>query len=113
MVRLCGPVSKFMTPMSKWLSHVHQRKSANNFRAYPRFFVRVDRVLRRSLGVSETAKAKVDVKPAPEVDPTEPEGEFELPDFPEYRGGEGLFDDSFMKPMVLDKDTGEMIHDEL
>ena len=33
-----------------------------------RFFVRVDRVLRRSLGVSETAKADDTVKPAPPVD---------------------------------------------
>lgn len=38
-----------------------------------RFFARVDRVLRRSLGVSETAKADDTVKPAPPVDP-------ELPD---------------------------------
>lgn len=35
------------------------------------FFERVDRVLRRSLGVSETAKADATVKPAPEV--VEPE----------------------------------------
>jgi len=96
--------------MSKRLSHVHQKKSANDSRPCPRFFVRVDRVLRRSLGVSETAKAKVDVKPAPEVDPTEPEGE--LPEFPQYSRGD-LFGDSFMKPMILDKDTGEKIHDEL
>ena len=33
-----------------------------------RFFVRVDRVLRRSLGVSETARADESVKPAPPVD---------------------------------------------
>ncbi|KAF8592600.1 heat shock protein Hsp90 [Ramaria rubella] len=33
------------------------------------FFERVDRVLRRSLGVSETAKADATVKPAPPVDP--------------------------------------------
>lgn len=35
------------------------------------FFVRVDRILRRSLGVSETAPTDTTVKPAPEVD-TEP-----------------------------------------
>jgi heat shock protein beta len=34
------------------------------------FFSRVDRVLRRSLGVSETAQADATVKPAPPVDPT-------------------------------------------
>lgn len=33
------------------------------------FFARVDRVLRRSLGVSETAKTDDTVKPAPPVDP--------------------------------------------
>ena len=37
-----------------------------------RFFARVDRVLRRSLGVSETAKADASVKPAPPVDPESP-----------------------------------------
>lgn len=31
-----------------------------------RFFARVDRVLRRSLGVSESAKSSVKIKPAPE-----------------------------------------------
>ncbi|PPQ69873.1 hypothetical protein CVT24_003208 [Panaeolus cyanescens] len=43
------------------------------------FFTRVDRVLRRSLGVSETAETKVDVKPAPPVaspeDDVEPEAD--------------------------------------
>lgn len=34
----------------------------------PRFFERVDRVLRRSLGVSETAQADTTVKPAPPVE---------------------------------------------
>ena len=32
-----------------------------------RFFSRVDRILRRSLGVSETAKTDASVKPAPPV----------------------------------------------
>jgi hypothetical protein len=62
------------------------------------------------LGVSETAKAKVDIKPAPEVDPTEPEEE--VPETPPYFSDD-MFGDSFMKPMILDKDTGENIHDEL
>jgi len=97
--------------MSKQPNLVHQKKSTNHSRTYHRFFVRVDRVLRRSLGVSETAKAIVDIKPAPEVDPTELEEE-EIPETPQYLR-DGLFDDSFMKPMVLDKDTGEKIHDEL
>jgi len=91
---------------------MHQKNSANKFLTRSRFFVRVDRVLRRSLGVSETAKAKVDVKPAPEVDPTEPQEELEVPEFPQYFPGE-TFDEAFMQQMILDKNTGEKIHDEL
>ena len=37
-----------------------------------RFFSRVDRVLRRSLGVSETAKTDESVKPAPPVETEAP-----------------------------------------
>ena len=96
--------------MSKQLNLPYQRETSHRSCAYHRFFVRVDRVLRRSLGVSETAKAKVDIKPAPEVDPTEPEEE--IPETPQYFGEE-MFDDSFIKQMVLDKNTGENIHDEL
>jgi heat shock protein 90kDa beta len=40
-----------------------------------RFYSRVERVLRRSLGVSQTAKADTEVKPAPPVDPKLEEGE--------------------------------------
>ena len=36
------------------------------------FFTRVDRILRRSLGVSETAPTDTTVKPAPPVDPELP-----------------------------------------
>jgi heat shock protein beta len=49
------------------------------------FFSRVDRVLRRSLGVSETAPTDTKVKPAPPVDPEihpEPATE-EMPVLPE------------------------------
>lgn len=66
------------------------------------------------MGVSETAKAQVDVKPAPEVDPTEPEeedsgipsqfGDFSDDMFIEY---------SSLKQKILDKETGGSIHDEL
>jgi hypothetical protein len=96
---------------------MHQSRSTDHSHLYRRFFVRVDRVLRRSLGVSETAKAKVDIKPAPEVDPTEPEEEADLPDisdipnFPDYVPG--MFGDASQKPMIFDKDTGKNIHDEL
>lgn len=48
-----------------------------------RFFGRVDRVLRRSLGVSETAPTDTTVKPAPPVDPELPSQEDEqLPHLP-------------------------------
>lgn len=46
------------------------------------FFSRVDRVLRRSLGVSETAPTDTTVKPAPPVDPELPEPEDFLSDKP-------------------------------
>jgi heat shock protein beta len=39
------------------------------------FLTRVDRVLRRSLGVSETAQTDTTVSPAPPVDPTVEEPE--------------------------------------
>jgi len=48
------------------------------------FFTRVDRVLRRSLGVNEHAKTDTNVKPAPPVDPELPVDEdmpgIQLPD---------------------------------
>ncbi|KAL0579543.1 hypothetical protein V5O48_002472 [Marasmius crinis-equi] len=56
-----------------------------------KFFNRVDRVLRRSLGVSETAETPSDVKPAPPIDPNLPTEEelqepMEFPDLPEDDG---------------------------
>ena len=94
-----------MTLMSAYSGLVHEKQSANYPHLHHRFFVRVDRVLRRSLGVSETAKAKVDIKPAPEVDPTELDGE--APETPQYFGEEML------EQMVFDMNMGENIHDEL
>ncbi|KAF7355281.1 Heat shock protein [Mycena sanguinolenta] len=44
------------------------------------FFTRVDRVLRRSLGVSETAPTDATVKPAPPVDPELPAEEYVEPE---------------------------------
>lgn len=96
--------------MSKQPSPARQRKLVNYSYACHRFFVRVDRVLRRSLGVSETAKAKIDIKPAPEVDPTELEEE--VPETPEYLSEE-IFDEPFMKQMLFDMNMGENVHDEL
>lgn len=39
------------------------------------FFQRMDRILRRSLGVSETAPTDTTVKPAPPVSPVSPDDE--------------------------------------
>jgi heat shock protein beta len=53
-------------------------KAVSNWKT--RFFSRIDRVLRRSLGVSETAATDETVKPAPPVDPKLPsEEELEEP----------------------------------
>lgn len=56
-----------------------------------RFFGRVDRILRRSLGVSETAPTDTTVKPAPPVDPelnvVSPEEELAQADWPDYVPG--------------------------
>jgi heat shock protein beta len=53
--------------------------------SFSRFYTRVERVLRRSLGVSEAAKADTRVKPAPPVDPSlheeDDEGETKGPHF--------------------------------
>jgi len=68
------------------------------------FFTRVDKILRRSLGVSETAPTDTTVKPAPEVDPSpldlEDPLEAEWPDYipgslrqpePEFKPEDQLF----------------------
>ncbi|KAG6861602.1 hypothetical protein C0995_014509 [Termitomyces sp. Mi166 len=47
-----------------------------------RFFTRVDRVLRRSLGVSETTPTDETVKPAPPIDPELPLEEEQMPIMP-------------------------------
>ncbi|GBE79623.1 Heat shock protein 90 homolog [Sparassis crispa] len=53
------------------------------------FFTRVDRILRRSLGVSETASTDTTVKPAPPVDPVivDVEEELKNAEWPEYTPG--------------------------
>ncbi|KII94772.1 hypothetical protein PLICRDRAFT_99110 [Plicaturopsis crispa FD-325 SS-3] len=80
------------------------------------FFSRVDRVLRRSLGVSETAKTDTTVKPAPPVDPELVEEEPEVPkdtqfNFPSSLKGKVKFDveeiDDEGNPVV------PPVHDEL
>lgn len=54
------------------------------------FFGRVDRVLRRSLGVSEHARTDDSVKPAPPVDPELPPIE-ELYKMPPKEGEAGIY----------------------
>lgn len=56
-------------------------RSGFNVREPPSYFSRVESVLRRSLGVSESAKAKVNVKPAPPVE----QGPFQPPPPPPAR----------------------------
>lgn len=52
------------------------------------FFTRVDRILRRSLGVSETAPTDTTVKPAPPVDPELP-ADADIPEPEEFADGRG------------------------
>ncbi|KAI0650307.1 heat shock protein Hsp90 [Trametes meyenii] len=52
------------------------------------FFTRVDRILRRSLGVSEHAPTDTTVKPAPPVDPELP-ADADLPEPEEFANGHG------------------------
>lgn len=93
------------------------------------FFTRVDRILRRSLGVSETAPTDDSVKPAPPVDPSLPTDEelafddTHVPLDPELLGlkvGEPVLDDGapqvvFEAEEVDDVEEDEMYvgHDEL
>ncbi|KAF8489119.1 heat shock protein Hsp90 [Gautieria morchelliformis] len=76
------------------------------------FFERVDMVLRRSLGVSESAKADATVKPAPPVDPEPLTTTSELPkpsvELPEDLKGKVQID---MEELPDDED--EPYHDEL
>lgn len=86
----------------------------------------MDRVLRRSLGVSETAKTDATVKPAPPVDPELPmedeaQAPFEFPEFPDYkRGSDGkivlgdeLKDHLNIEMEELPDDDEGVHHDEL
>jgi heat shock protein beta len=86
------------------------------------FFTRVDRVLRRSLGVSETAPTDTTVKPAPPVDPElpseEPDAGFEFADMPtDNKPGIQLPD--HMKDQVqiemeeIDEEGNVVVHDEV
>ncbi|KAF9534344.1 Hsp90 protein-domain-containing protein [Crepidotus variabilis] len=80
-----------------------------------RFFTRIDRVLRRSLGVSETAKGEAKVKPAPPVAPDDPE-----PEVPTEDGKPGVILSDELKDKVeltmeeIDDEGNPIVkHDEL
>ncbi|KAG2118761.1 Hsp90 protein-domain-containing protein [Suillus discolor] len=68
------------------------------------FLTRVDRVLRRSLGVSETAPTDDTVKPAPPVDPELPS---DIPDPEEVNSNQIQFE------MEEIDEHGNVVHDEL
>ncbi|KAG2056445.1 HSP90-domain-containing protein [Suillus hirtellus] len=68
------------------------------------FLTRVDRVLRRSLGVSETAPTDNTVKPAPPVDPELPS---DIPDPDEVNNNQIQFE------MEEIDEHGNVVHDEL
>lgn len=82
------------------------------------FFLRVDRVLRRSLGVSETAPTDTTVKPAPPVDPELPaevNEDIPLPpmdDKPGVQLPEHLKDHMKIEMEEIDE-FGNVVHDEL
>ncbi|KAG6332715.1 hypothetical protein ID866_6376 [Astraeus odoratus] len=77
------------------------------------FLSRVDRVLRRSLGVSETAPTDDTVKPAPPVDPELPE-EALVDNEQEPFGMPDSFDEDQFKLEVEEIDEhGNVVHDEL
>ena len=91
-----------------------------------RFLIRVDRVLRRSLGVSETAPTDTTVKPAPPVDPVvldeteyEPKPAFDFADLPEYNDGKPrvILSDEMKEKIEIDieemDDDDFPVHDEL
>lgn len=82
----------------------------------------MDRVLRRSLGVSEAAKADDTVKPAPPVDPELPSEEEEIQPFSvhEYDGKPGVILPDDLKDKIsltmeeIDDDGNPVVqHDEL
>ncbi|KIY49180.1 heat shock protein Hsp90 [Fistulina hepatica ATCC 64428] len=88
------------------------------------FFSRVDRVLRRSLGVSETAPTDDTVKPAPPVDPEIHEDDYDR--MPTYPAGfdeedetpgvfvpEGLKNKMAFELEEVDEDGNPVKHDEL
>ncbi|KAJ7904479.1 heat shock protein Hsp90 [Mycena olivaceomarginata] len=91
------------------------------------FFTRVDRVLRRSLGVSETAPTDTTVKPAPPVDPELPTEEFVEPDpladqfvdYSQFKDKPGIQLPDHLKDQMsiemeeIDEDGNVVVHDEL
>ncbi|KAJ6613464.1 heat shock protein Hsp90 [Mycena sp. CBHHK59/15] len=82
------------------------------------FFTRVDRVLRRSLGVSETAPTDTTVKPAPPVDPElpseAPDSGYEfVDDKPGIQLPDHMKDQVHIEMEEIDEDGNVVVHDEL
>ncbi|KAJ7179213.1 Hsp90 protein-domain-containing protein [Mycena filopes] len=91
------------------------------------FFTRVDRVLRRSLGVSETAPTDTTVNPAPPVDPelpteeyVEPQPDFGFPEEDPYKNNkvgvelpDHLKDQVSIEMEEIDEEGNVVVHDEL
>jgi len=77
------------------------------------FYTRVERVLRRSLGVSEAAKADVRVKPAPPIDPTLDEEDDEKEAKGPHFNIPSELKDKISITMEEVSDEGDALHDEL
>ncbi|KAI6164847.1 cation-transporting ATPase [Pisolithus thermaeus] len=78
-----------------------------------KFLSRVDRVLRRSLGVSEAAPTDDTVKPAPPVDPEIPDETFEDQEQQLFNTPDWLEDQGFKVEIEEIDDEGNVVHDEL
>ncbi|KAI6119360.1 Hsp90 protein-domain-containing protein [Pisolithus croceorrhizus] len=78
-----------------------------------KFLSRVDRVLRRSLGVSEAAPTDDTVKPAPPVDPEMPDETFEDQEQQLFNTPDWLEDQGFKVEIEEIDDEGNVVHDEL
>ncbi|KAI6047198.1 hypothetical protein EDC04DRAFT_594858 [Pisolithus marmoratus] len=78
-----------------------------------KFLSRVDRVLRRSLGVSETAPTDDAVKPAPPVDPEIPDEILEEHEQKFFSTPDWLEDQGVKIELEEIDDQGNAVHDEL
>jgi heat shock protein beta len=103
--------------LSRWIVN-------NSLCLSSRFFARVDRVLRKSLGVSTTAKTDETVKPAPPVDrevaSDKPADSQQAPIFTQEDDGkprvilpDHMKDKVSIEMEEIDEDGNVVLHDEL